>query len=622
MPPSTFGKDARRQTPQVAPIDLLGRHPQLLGESRRVAQGQSAGKSGVDFSPSGTGQGSPRGGGGHLRPDAWRPHSAVERPLDRSISVHVDWARINRGDPPADMFASLPIVRAERLIERTERRRSAVSDKLAAKHRARWGQFFTPAPVADFLASLIELPASGRLVLLDPGAGTGSLTAAVVARAILARATCELHCVAFEADEALHTPLARTLADCERTAAAEGMEVTTELRSEDFVAWASAAASGSIWVERETFGACIMNPPYRKVNNGAAERLAVERLGLRVTNLYPAFMGLAAELLEPGGQLSTITPRSFVNGPYFRSFREFFLARMTLDRLHVYEKRGSLFADADVLQENVVMRAIRDGARDTVTLSASAGPADAPVVRAVPYGQVLRSDDPDLFVHIPIDEAATRITVRITSLPSTLADVGVQVSTGRVVDFRTRENLVHEPQQGCAPLIYPTHLKVGRVAWPQLDGRRPNALAINDATADLLFPIGHYTLVKRFTAKEERRRVVATPFVPGDVNEEVVAFENHLNVFHRNGEGIEPELAFGLAVYLGTTVVDAYVRQFSGHTQINATDLRRLRYPARDELTSIGRAVMNCGWPENQEAVDVLAASHVGALTDQQSLAA
>lgn len=515
-------------------------------------------------------------------------------------------------------------MRAERLIERTELRRTSVSDELDAKHRARWGQFFTPAPVADFLAGLIDLPPSGRLVLLDPGAGTGSLTAAVVARAVRERATCALHCVAFEADEALSAPLARTLADCERTAAAEGIEVTAELRNEDFVAWASAAVSGSMWVERETFGACVMNPPYRKVNSGTPERLAVERIGLRVTNLYPAFLALAAALLEPGGQLSAITPRSFANGPYFRPFRRFFLERMALDRLHVYEQRGAVFADADVLQENVVFRATRGGGRHVVTLSTSSSHGDEPSSRTVTYGEVVKDGDEERFIHIPVDEDATETAVRITNLPCTLQDIGAQVSTGRVVDFRTRDNLVHDPQPGCAPLIYPSHLRAGAVTWPQLDGRKPNALSINEATADLLLPTGHYTLVKRFTAKEERRRVVATPFSPGDVDAEVVGFENHLNVFHRGGRGIEVELALGIAIYLNTSTVDAYVRQFSGHTQINATDLRLLRYPSRSDLETIGRAVIDGGWPPDQASLDALAAAHVEALasTAEQPIAA
>jgi len=162
-------------------------------------------------------------------------------------------------------------VRAERLIERTERRRANVAGGLDLKRRARWGQFFTPAPVAAFLAELIDLPTTGRIVVLDPGAGTGSLSAALIARAIRERATCELHCVAFEADESLESPLARTLSDCEATAAKEGIDVATELRAEDFVQWASQAVEGSLVTKRETFGACIMNPPYRRSNASDCE---------------------------------------------------------------------------------------------------------------------------------------------------------------------------------------------------------------------------------------------------------------------------------------------------------------------------------------------------------------
>jgi adenine-specific DNA-methyltransferase len=50
-------------------------------------------------------------------------------------------------------------------------------------------------------------------------------------------------------------------------------------------------------------------------------------------------------------------------------------------------------------------------------------------------------------------------------------------------------------------------------------------------------------------------------------------------------------LARGLAAFLDSTLVDAYFRQFSGHTQVNATDLRSLRYPARDKLVRIGQHI-------------------------------
>ena len=45
----------------------------------------------------------------------------------------------------------------------------------------------------------------------------------------------------------------------------------------------------------------------------------------------------------------------------------------------------------------------------------------------------------------------------------------------------------------------------------------------------------------------------------------------------------------GLALFLNCSLVDRYFRQFNGHTQVNATDLRWLRYPDRPTLEWLGR---------------------------------
>ena len=118
----------------------------------------------------------------------------------------------------------------------------------------------------------------------------------------------------------------------------------------------------------------------------------------------------------------------------------------------------------------------------------------------------------------------------------------------------------------------------------------------------LLVPNENYVLVKRFTAKEERRRVVAAiyeaQFFPG----EFVGFENHLNYIHCEGHGISLLLALGLTAYLNSTLVDKFVRHFNGHTQINAADLRQLRYPTRQQLEALGLRIAST-WP-NQAALD------------------
>jgi len=129
------------------------------------------------------------------------------------------------------------------------------------------------------------------------------------------------------------------------------------------------------------------------------------------------------------------------------------------------------------------------------------------------------------------------------------------------------------------------------------------------ATRSLLLPNETYVIVKRFTSKEEPRRLVAAVHHPVGVPSTHVGFENHLNVYHCDGRGIDPRLARGLALYLNSSVVDIHFRQFSGHTQVNATDLRNLRYPLLDQLERLGAAI-DATMPD-QRSVDRLVRQHV-----------
>ena len=75
----------------------------------------------------------------------------------------------------------------------------------------------------------------------------------------------------------------------------------------------------------------------------------------------------------------------------------------------------------------------------------------------------------------------------------------------------------------------------------------------------------------------------------------VLGFENHLNLFHENKRGLPQQLARGLAVFLNTSAVDENFRRFNGHTQVNATDLKIMKYPSRDTLIALGEWAMQRG---------------------------
>ncbi len=466
--------------------------------------------------------------------------------------------------------------------------------KLRTHNQEALGQFLTPKPVGEFMASIFfSLPRDVRLI--DAGAGSGSLTLALVRRACApGSGVRSIHATTYEVDPLILPALQDTLSKCHDLCLSHRISFKAEIHHVDFIQTMAGKLSDDLFsTSAPSFNMAIVNPPYKKIHATSPERSALRLVGLETSNLYTGFVGLLARLLDDDGQLVAITPRSFCNGPYFRPFREDFMRRMELQRLHVFESRDAAFRDDAVLQENVIFHATKGKAQPPIVIvSSSSGEAGASMTeKACPFAEIVHANDAERFIHIPADTGHASATARLSDLPASLASLGLTVSTGRVVDFRLKDALRPVPGPGTVPLLYPCHFNGGTIHWPKLEARKPNAILDNAETRPWLVPSGLYLLTKRFTSKEERRRLVACLFDPADVKAEWLGFENHLNYFHANGKGLERKLALGLFVYLNSTLVDQYFRCFSGHTQVNATDLRKLAYPDRATLEAMGGAL-------------------------------
>ncbi len=494
-----------------------------------------------------------------------------------------------------------------------ESARQALSSALDQDRRSALGQFFTPPATARFMASLAN-PRGERIRFLDPGAGVGALTAAWVAE-ICSREhrPREVSLTAFEIDEALLRPLRHTLEACERACAEVGISCSWHVQAADFIEAAVCALDPGLFpTEPLAFDVAILNPPYGKFRTESRTRHLLRRVNAETSNFYTAFLALVVMLLDDGGELVAITPRSFCNGPYFRPFRRHLLNCVNLKRLHVFESRDDAFRDDDVLQENVILHGVKGVPQEpTVRISWSRTPDDKHVVeRDVPLRRVVRPGDPQMFIHLVPDTEGQVLAERMEKLPCTLDDLGLAVSTGRVVDFRARRWLRSQPNPEAVPLIYPSHFEAGIIRWPKPTTKKPNAIIRNTRSAPLVVPAGVYVLVKRFSAKEERRRVVAAVFDDRLVPCDAVGFENHLNYFHERGASLERQLAWGLCAFLNSSPLDTYFRQFNGHTQVNAADLRSLRYPTRVALVELGHYLG--GALPGQDALDAVVADTLG----------
>jgi adenine-specific DNA-methyltransferase len=450
-------------------------------------------------------------------------------------------------------------------------------------HKAQFAQYLTPLEIARYMADLTlrymendALEGNTPCSILDPGAGSGILSSCLVSA--LAHTGRPISLEAWELD----TTILETL-----DLAYHRLGVPYTINRKDFI---TQMGPDILWDINKKYDLIIMNPPYKKINTNTVYRSALHDIGIETGNTYSAFMAIAVKLLADKGILTAIVPRSFCNGLYFLPFRKFLAEHAVIRHLHSFEKRDNAFGDEHVLQENIIITLQKTTKKHkTVTISHAQDRAFSAYTEfTVPYDVVINSADQQLYISIPQKKKPV-----LLSLPSCNTDLSFDISTGPIVDFRFREKLIYgEVETGIGmPLLYAVHIRNQKITWPA-ESKKPNAIILDeDELEKNTFKKGYYILVKRFSSKEEKRRICATLVTPNSLPTKYFTVENHLNIIHHNHGSLDKDIAIGLTAFLNTAYCDTLFREFSGHTQVNATDLRNMRYPSADVLIKLGSLV-------------------------------
>ncbi len=477
----------------------------------------------------------------------------------------------------------------------------------SSAERKEKGQVFTPPGVCRYMAGLFsDIPQTFRL--LDPGAGIGTLTAAICERIYSLRSPRKFEAHLYETDPLVLPLLDKSMTHCREMLRSVGHDFSFTIHPGDFILDGprGPSSSPSLFESSESFDAVIMNPPYFKVGVDSAHARAMADTLKIHTNIYPLFMARAAELLRPEGEMVAITPRSFCNGLYFREFRRWFFLKVDLAHIHLFECRRSTFED--VLQESVITltRRTRAHAPDIhVTTSRGRDIPESPARLSVPRTRVLREESNDVIVYIPTSELDAETLKLTDSWPDRFSELGLNVSTGPVVMFRTEEFLRATPNEpGTAPLIGPHNVKAFEIVWPLERKKKPAAFVVSPESAKHLVPTRNYVLLRRFTAKEEKRRLVASCYLRSKNANPHLAIENHVNYVYHGSRELSEDEVFGLAALLNSALFDSYFRIMSGNTQVNATELRMMKFPGLETIAAIGERVRALGTmgPEPIEA--------------------
>ena len=487
------------------------------------------------------------------------------------------------------------------LTDSTDINRFNLSAKLNPKQRSELGQFMTPATVARLMAGQFN-NLSGHINLLDPGAGVGSLTAAFVER-LLTNSNQVESCfiTAYEVEASFIPSLQECLNHCCQALKNRGIKADYCLQNESFIGSITENNLPLFNTYTQNFTHAIMNPPYKKINSKSIEKKILSKLGIETVNLYSAFVWLSILQLSINGEIVAITPRSFCNGSYFRPFRQAFLEKMVLQNIHIFESRSLAFAEDNVLQENIIFHATKTEIKPKfieISINSEQELDSFSEMRLVPYNQVIEKNDPEMFIHVLTNSLEDALKVQMDKFPSTLEELSLEISTGPVVDFRLKSSLRNSLDDQTVPLIYPESIKPGKVLFPPTKPKKSIAIEKNQETQKWLIPSGCYIVVKRFSAKEEKRRIVAAVSYP--IDSSALGIENHLNYYHAKGKGMNLDLAKGLTALLNSTLFDQYFRLFSGNTQVNATDLRKIKYPCKNDLIKLGTQIHESAFDQDQ----------------------
>ncbi|MGD1838203.1 MAG: Eco57I restriction-modification methylase domain-containing protein [Nitrososphaeraceae archaeon] len=489
------------------------------------------------------------------------------------------------------------------LLEYTDHLRNKVDLQTNAKTKHYFEQFFSSISIARLMASMFQYP-NDHIKILDAGAGTGSLFAACIDEIMKKKHVTKISLTTYEIDPILNKYIYNVIKLCKEKCKNIGVKFESEQLEKDFID-DSASKLGLSLSKKKYFNCVILNPPYKKININTNNYRILKNLGIPTTNFYSAFILLATKFIENNGELVSITPRSFCNGTYFKQFRKQFLDNMNINRIHLFNSRGLSFKKYKVLQENVIFHSTKNKTFNSVIISTSESSDDKIIMRKVDSNKIIRYNDPEKFIYIITDKIGDKISNNLSKLRTNISGINLNISTGKVVDFRNKQFLNYKSSNKTVPLIYPINLNGnGFVKWPIDKSNKPKFIRLTPETKSMLVEGGNYVLVKRFSSKEQKKRIVAAIYENDKYDFHYIGFENKVNYFHQNGKGLDLTIAKGLTMFLNTTIIDSFFRQFSGHTQVNATDLRSIPYPTLDQLKRLGMHISD-NFPD-QELLDTI----------------
>lgn len=454
---------------------------------------------------------------------------------------------------------------------------------VSKEHKKEKGQFFTPTQISDFMGSIASKPKSPNISILDPGCGTAILTCSLIENIINTK-TESIDLVAYESDYNLITYTEKSLQNLKEWLNAKKIEFTYQLFANDFIL--------DIGKSKEKFDYVISNPPYFKLAKNDERVLQLKSIVNVQPNIYTLFMAISVDLLKENGEMIFITPRSFASGQYFNSFRDYFFSNINLSFIHLFKTRSKTFDRDKVLQELLIIKATKSK-NNTVIISTSEGLKDifTPLTNVLKTDEIINLKTKDKTLFLPTSDKEIQIISLFKSWKNKLIDFEIQISTGRVVSFRNKNHLFDHYQNTTvflAPLYWLQNITKMQIKWPLFEINKSQYINITEETKSILIPNKNYIFLRRFSTKDDKSRLICSPYFSTENKIKFIGVENKLNYIYRLNGAFKKEEIIGISTLLNSDIYDTFFRTFNGNVNVSATEIRLMTFPPIETILEIG----------------------------------
>lgn len=454
--------------------------------------------------------------------------------------------------------------------------------------RKNYGQFFTSKEIAIFMAGLFAIPKNKeKLTILDPGAGSGILSVALLDR-LKECSVKSVYLVCYENDINIIELLEENLSFVKSNI---GIDFQYEIRNENYITSQQTDYNHMLGENLDAlkYDMIIGNPPYKKISKDSLEALAMPDVCYGAPNLYFLFIEMALFNLKSGAEMIFIIPRSWTSGAYFKRFREKFFSEGVIEHIHLFLSRDKVFENETVLQETLIIKVSKTNIKpENIVITTTNSNKDFSEITTfnAPYDTVISGEDN--YVYLVTNAEEVEILEQLNQWKNTLPSLGLKMKTGLTVDFRNRDALRNQAEDTAVPLFYSQHIQSGKVIFPI---GKENEYIVTEQPG-LLQKNGNYLFVKRFTAKEEHRRLQCGVYLARKYSSYTyISTQNKINFI--DGLGLSECVVYGLYVLFNSTMYDCYYRILNGSTQVNSTEVNSMPIPPMNIIELMGKKLIS-----------------------------